>query len=240
LQTKNIKFTGLSYALSTSTLFTCIIKVLIGGLRPNFYEQCRPAVYLDALVASSSTTASQQSLVQYGTVEQLCTNTDKFSLYEVQKSFPSGHASSAFAGFVFLTLWLSAHFKTLGRPHENTTKKPQGPSVATTATTTTTIISLNEALHDPEKATAPPKPLSDQHFGAVPHWKLVLFAAPLCVATALSLSKVRDGWHHPVDVVCGAGIGTFFAVVAYKMVFWSVWDAKDNHVPRRSGVRGES
>ncbi|EUC39163.1 hypothetical protein COCCADRAFT_81249 [Bipolaris zeicola 26-R-13] len=192
-------FTGLSYALSTSTLFSCIIKVFIGGLRPNFYGICRPATYLP-----ESTTASAppvRSLVQYYTVDQLCTNPDKFTLNEAQKSFPASHASSAFAGFMFLALWLSAHYKTLGRAL-------QGPGCNF-------------------------KPLSDQYFDAVPHWKLIVFSTPLWVAVALSLFKLRDGWHHPVDVACGACIGAFFAVVAYKMVFWSVWDARDNHIPRR-------
>ncbi|EMD66177.1 hypothetical protein COCSADRAFT_353235 [Bipolaris sorokiniana ND90Pr] len=184
-------FTRLSYALSTSTLFSCIIKILIGGLRPNFYEICRPATYLpEPTTASAPPTRSR---IQYSTVDQVCTNTDKFSLNEAQKSFPASHASSAFAGFVFLALWLSAHYKTLGRF----------------------------------------KTLSGQYFDAVPHWKLIIFSTPLWVAVALSLSKLRDGWHHPVDVACGACIGGFFAVVAYKMVFWSVWDARDNHVPRR-------
>ncbi|EUC49537.1 hypothetical protein COCMIDRAFT_84388 [Bipolaris oryzae ATCC 44560] len=203
-------FTGLSYALSTSTLFSCIIKVLIGGPRPNFYEICRPAAYL-----LEPTAPHMWSIVQYYPVSQLCTNTDKFSLNEAQKSFPASHASSAFAGFVFLALWLSAQYKTFGRSRLDT--KHHNPVTET-------------VLHDPKSGL---KILSGRYFDAVPHWKIIIFSIPLWVAVALSLSKLRDGWHHPVDVVCGACIGTFFAVVAYKMVFWSVWDARDNHVPRR-------
>ncbi|EMD94910.1 hypothetical protein COCC4DRAFT_43272 [Bipolaris maydis ATCC 48331] len=207
-------FTGLSYALSTSTLFSCIIKVLIGGLRPNFYAICRPTTYLP----EPTTTASvppMPSYIQYSTVDQLCTNTDKLSLNEAQKSFPASHASSAFAGFVFLTLWLSAHYKTLGQSHHDTKRHN---------------VAAETALHNPKGSF---KTLSDQYFTAVSHWKLIVFSTPLWVAVVLSLSKLRDGWQHPVDVACGACIGGFFAVVAYKMVFWSVWDARDNHVPRR-------
>lgn len=116
---------------------------------------------------------------------------------------------------MFLALWLSAHYKTLGRSRLHTRHH--------NAVT-------NGTLQGPGCNF---KPLSDQYFDAVPHWKLIVFSTPLWVAVALSLSKLRDGWHHPVDVACGACIGAFFAVVAYKMVFWSVWDARDNHIPRR-------
>jgi hypothetical protein len=32
-----------------------------------------------------------------------------------------------------------------------------------------------------------------------------------CIATILAASKIRDGWHHPIDVVFGAIVGTAFA-----------------------------
>ena len=130
-------------------------------------------------------------------------------------SFPSGHASSAFAGFVFLTLWLTAHFKTFEHSRHD--------APALTAAIDT----------EPEDGRRSSLELfAEPFFGPVPHWKLLLSATPLCTAVILALSKIRDGWHHPVDVVCGAAIGTVFALMAYKMNFRSVWDVKDNHVPR--------
>jgi membrane-associated phospholipid phosphatase len=32
-----------------------------------------------------------------------------------------------------------------------------------------------------------------------------------CITTFLAASKVRDGWHHPIDVVFGAMVGTAVA-----------------------------
>lgn len=52
----------------------------------------------------------------------------------------------------------------------------------------------------------------------------MLFVAPLLLALIMAASKVRDGWHHPVDVVAGALIGTAFALMAYRMVYRGVWD----------------
>jgi membrane-associated phospholipid phosphatase len=66
----------------------------------------------------------------------------------------------------------------------------------------------------------------------VSHWKLVMFVLPWLVAVLIAASKIRDGWHHPVDVVFGAFIGTVLAHLAFKMVFRSVYNLRDNHVPR--------
>ena len=41
----------------------------------------------------------------------VCTNPDKSALKTAMTSFPSGHATSAFAGYVFLFLWMNAKLK---------------------------------------------------------------------------------------------------------------------------------
>ncbi|KAF2124762.1 PAP2-domain-containing protein [Dothidotthia symphoricarpi CBS 119687] len=64
------------------------------------------------------------------------------------------------------------------------------------------------------------------------HWKLVLFSLPWCVAVVIAGSKVRDRWHHPVDVVVGALVGTLFAHVAFGMVFRGVYGAGGNALPK--------
>jgi diacylglycerol diphosphate phosphatase/phosphatidate phosphatase len=67
--------------------------------------------------------------------------------------------------------------------------------------------------------------------GIIAHWKLLAFILPWCCATILAASKVRDGWHHPIDVVVGAMVGTAFATMAYAMSYRSVWDPATNHIP---------
>ncbi|RAR12091.1 molybdenum cofactor biosynthesis prote [Stemphylium lycopersici] len=202
----NAALMGLGYALTVSTLFVDFIKIFIGGLRPNFYQVCKPIHF-------QIPAGAHMSGPYYDTADQVCASTDESKLKEAQMSFPSGHACGAFAGFVFLALWLNAHFKTLGRSRSSTLPRR----------------AVDSSLESPPNAF---NPISDQHHGPVAHWKLILFAAPWCIASLLSLSKVSDGWHHPIDVVCGAILGTFFAFMAYRMVYWSIWDARDNHVPR--------
>lgn len=44
----------------------------------------------------------------------VCTNPDKQALKNAMTSFPSGHSTAAFSGFVFLFLWMNAKLKVWG------------------------------------------------------------------------------------------------------------------------------
>ncbi len=120
-------------------------------------------------------------------------------------SFPSGHSSAAFAGFGFLALYLNSKLKVIGRTHHHVQE----------------IGSKDEAAgaeEDTLKATS--------------HWKFVVWILPWLVALLIAASKVRDGWHHPIDVVFGGLVGILFAHMAYHCVFRSVYDGRINHLPR--------
>lgn len=126
-------------------------------------------------------------------------------------SFPSGHACAAFAGFGFLALYLNAKFGVLGH-------KPRVP--------------VKEDSEPGDRVQVSVEEVKGVHHARVSHWKLVLFVAPILVAVVIAASKVRDMWHHPIDVVFGGLVGTLFALMAYRMVFESVWDQKTNHLAR--------
>ena len=118
-------------------------------------------------------------------------------------SFPSGHACAAFAGFGFLALYLNAKYKVLS----------------------------NGGHFRDHYGNTEQRNWVGEEGQRVHHWKLILFMAPWCIALLLALSKIRDGWHHPVDVVFGALVGFLFAHMAYKMVYRSVYDWRTNHIP---------
>jgi diacylglycerol diphosphate phosphatase/phosphatidate phosphatase len=172
----------LGYALSTSTLSINIIKIFVGGLRPHFLTLCEPIVIAGTLPT-------------FFTAEHICTGNEKL-LREAQMSFPSGHSSAAFAGFVFLALFLNGRLKIFG-------------------------FGRQIGFAQPHKGDS----------GIIEHWKLIAFTLPWCIATILAASKVRDGWHHPIDVVFGAIVGTAFAHMAYAMAYRSIWNSQTNHIP---------
>jgi diacylglycerol diphosphate phosphatase/phosphatidate phosphatase len=174
--------TALGYALSTSTLFINLIKIFVGGFRPHFLAICDPIVIVG-------------SPPKFFTAEEICTGNPKL-IREALMSFPSGHATAAFAGFVFLSLFLNGRLKVFGFGR-----------------------TFGFCQWFPGD------------FGIVAHWKLCAFVLPWCIATMLAASKVRDGWHHPIDVVFGAVVGTAFAFMAYTMAYRSVWNAQTNHIP---------
>ncbi|KAF2827898.1 acid phosphatase/Vanadium-dependent haloperoxidase, partial [Ophiobolus disseminans] len=183
----NAALVGLGYALATSTLLIVLLKIFIGGLRPHFLTVCNPVM--------PPPVPGIGAYKQYYTASQVCLGPVK----EIQMSFPSGHASAAFAGFGFLALYLNAKFKIIsngGRFRETYGSREPGP--------------MTSRVH---------------------HWKSLLFALPWLVALLLSLSKIRDGWHHPIDILFGALIGTLFAHLAYRMCYRSVYDWKENHIP---------
>jgi membrane-associated phospholipid phosphatase len=94
---------GLVYALLTGSAFQVIVKTVIGGLRPHFLSECKPDI---------SSGATQHGLgfevVMYD--RSICTG-NKGRIDNALVSFPSGHTNIAFAGFVYLYLYLNAKLK---------------------------------------------------------------------------------------------------------------------------------
>ncbi|KAI1084090.1 acid phosphatase/Vanadium-dependent haloperoxidase [Whalleya microplaca] len=98
---------GLIYAAETASAFHVMIKWLVGGLRPNFYDVCRP----------DATGLNGIGYQQYMFTSEVCTNTDKAKLWDAMQSFPSGHSTTVFAGYVFLYLYLNAKLKVFANYH---------------------------------------------------------------------------------------------------------------------------
>lgn len=202
---------GLGYALATATLFQSFIKWFIGGLRPHFLTVCRPLSPPPLSVLGAAGHA-----VWYTAV--VCTG-DAKQVKEAQMSFPSGHSSAAFAGFGFLALYLNGKLKVVGRrPHgargEDGVEGAQGVYVPRSKEETCEDVHVDAGRR-------------------VSHWKVVVWVLPWLFAFLMAASKVRDCWHHPVDVLFGSLVGILFAHLAYWCVFRGVYDGRVNHIPRR-------
>ncbi|KAI7198239.1 hypothetical protein KC316_g3854 [Hortaea werneckii] len=100
---------GLLYSLITAAVFQVFLKWLIGGLRPHFLAVCKPRIPKD-----SNASGNGFDGVMYD--RSWCTG-DKNKIDDSLESFPSGHTTAAFAGFVYLYLYLNAKLKVWSNYH---------------------------------------------------------------------------------------------------------------------------
>jgi len=84
---------------------TVLLKNFVGRLRPNFFAMCNYKGYRDALSGNDTLYLSLTTAGAVGSLDH-CWETDIAKIHEAQYSFPSGHASFAFAGLTFLTFFL--------------------------------------------------------------------------------------------------------------------------------------
>ncbi|RDW66515.1 hypothetical protein BP6252_10150 [Coleophoma cylindrospora] len=101
---------GLLYSLITAAVFQVFLKWLIGGLRPHFLTVCKPNIP----VTAAQETGNGLNFIMYN--RDICTG-DPDEIDDSLESFPSGHSTAAFAGFVFLYLYLNAKLKVWSNYH---------------------------------------------------------------------------------------------------------------------------
>ncbi|KAG9009364.1 hypothetical protein FRB94_012181 [Tulasnella sp. JGI-2019a] len=99
----NTAFWGNIWGLATTSLFQVTIKTLIGGFRPHFLDVCNP----DPDMVARGGTGFQGIMFD----KSICRPSDAAQFREAQKSFPSGHTTTAAASGVFLALYLNAKLK---------------------------------------------------------------------------------------------------------------------------------
>jgi diacylglycerol diphosphate phosphatase/phosphatidate phosphatase len=114
---------GLLYALITAAVFQVFIKWLIGGLRPHFLAVCKPVIPdgLGVGGANSGIEGGVNGNIANGYRQimfdrSICTG-DRKEINDSLESMPSGHTTAAFAGFVFLYLYLNAKLKVFANYH---------------------------------------------------------------------------------------------------------------------------
>lgn len=101
---------GLLYSLITAAVFQVFLKWLIGGLRPHFLTVCKPNI--PTITAQETGNGLRQIMYD----RKICTG-DESEIDDSLESFPSGHSTAAFAGFVFLYLYLNAKLKVFSNYH---------------------------------------------------------------------------------------------------------------------------
>ncbi|EST08955.1 Phosphatidic acid phosphatase type 2/haloperoxidase [Kalmanozyma brasiliensis GHG001] len=95
---------GFVLAQALTVTVTTIIKCTVGRPRPDLIDRCQPA--------PGSVNASPYGLV----TDIICTvGVDNKILRDGFRSFPSGHASTSFAGFTYLSLYLAGKLHLFDR-----------------------------------------------------------------------------------------------------------------------------
>jgi len=93
---------GLVSTLIVGTFFQVVLKSFIGGLRPYFYDACRPNM------AALNRGGQGWGGVMYGI--EICTGAPR-DINKAITSFPSGHSCAAMGSALFVSLWLNAKLK---------------------------------------------------------------------------------------------------------------------------------
>lgn len=107
---------GLLYSLITAAVFQVFIKWLIGGLRPHFLTVCKPDISRATNTGIAEAGYSAQGFAQIYYTKDICTG-DPDEIDDSLESMPSGHSTAAFAGFIFLALYLNAKLKVFSNYH---------------------------------------------------------------------------------------------------------------------------
>jgi diacylglycerol diphosphate phosphatase / phosphatidate phosphatase len=151
------------------SIATDFVKTYVGYLRPVFYELCQPNDTYDT-----------------------CT-TDLSEENSGRKSFPSGHASTAFCGLTLLTLFLHNRFGI--------------PSIKTYAT-----IIPSTVVSEPNEMTVTYKrnPLRYRIYS-------ILSLLPMAIALFIAASRVHDNRHFPADVVAGSILGGTISMFVHNL-----------------------
>ncbi|KAJ6611751.1 phosphatidic acid phosphatase type 2/haloperoxidase [Mycena sp. CBHHK59/15] len=96
---------GLLKSLITAAVFQVWLKWLIGGLRPHFYAACQPNIQ-----PGSAPLGAGFASIMYD--RSVCTGDTK-TINDSLESFPSGHSTAAWAGLVYLALYINAQLKVM-------------------------------------------------------------------------------------------------------------------------------
>ncbi|KAK4184671.1 phosphatidic acid phosphatase type 2/haloperoxidase [Podospora australis] len=108
---------GLLYSLICAAVFQVFVKWLIGGLRPHFLAVCKPDLSLASNapgVKGAGYNGAGFTGIYY--TRQICTGDDD-EINDALESMPSGHTTAAFAGFIYLALYLNGRLKVFSNYH---------------------------------------------------------------------------------------------------------------------------
>ncbi|KAJ5158993.1 uncharacterized protein N7500_008644 [Penicillium coprophilum] len=186
----NVGWMGLALALASAWTATQGLKTLVGRPRPDLLARCDPDV---ERVAEFTVSGLGESVRGAATLVswEICRDKSDSLRIDGFVSFPSGHSSFAFAGLIYLTLWLCSKF-SIAFPY-----LPRYP--------------IEDQSHRDDSTSVRKR-------GAAPPVYLMLIAfLPTATACFIAASRWFNYRHHAFDILFGAAVGIFFAYIGFKM-----------------------
>lgn len=194
----NAGWMGLALAYAVAFTITNGAKEVLGKPRPNLLARCNP----DISRQSSAIAGGIGDQIEEGISLfdwRICRNTGSL-LDEGFRSFPSGHSSLAFAGLVYLALWLCAKLG-ISVPYLG----PQNlPSTSDMPNLTPIAKKKDDVASARTQAAAPPTYL------------IIFPLIPIGGAIFISSTRYSDFWHHGFDVLTSAILGILTAWLGFR------------------------
>lgn len=228
-------WTGLALSCATAWIITNGMKNLFGHWRPDLLSRCNPDVanIANYAVGGYPNSAEGSYLVSW----QICQSTDRSTLDDGFRSFPSGHASFSAAGLIYLSLFLASK---LAITIPFLAPRPYGPSPTyfsafpsrMTNNNSRTSRSPNSSAADPyhkvesiEMQSNPTLSGASENStiaarnqsAAPPLYLLVTIAIPLLTSIYITATRYSDFRHHGFDVLFGFFLGAVSAIYSFRL-----------------------
>ncbi|KAK2755896.1 hypothetical protein FQN54_005692 [Arachnomyces sp. PD_36] len=210
----NAGWMGLGFALAGAFMVTEGLKDLYGKPRPDMLSRCDPDL---SDIAAHAVSGLGRDLPGAPVMVSwtICRNKSSNLSRDGFVSFPSGHASFAWSGMGYLTLWicskLAVRIPYLTR-HRSKEIEPSSPRIDEKG--------IDEHEGQNGSVTTPSQPsLPAQHLtnAAPPIYLVILTFIPLGVAFYIASTRWVDNRHFGFDIICGSLIGIAFAWLGFRL-----------------------
>ncbi|XRM38851.1 hypothetical protein ABZX51_002247 [Aspergillus tubingensis] len=181
---------GLALSLAGAFFLTSGLKDVVGKPRPDLLARCQPDL-ANLTTYAVGGLGLQRTESPVMVTSAICKNPDASVIKAGFAAFPSGHSSFAWAGLLYLSLWLGAKF-AVAVPVRSVTFIAGGGDKKT------------ESSFSRASAVAAP-----------PLYLLVLISVPVGGALYICASRYMDYMHAGWDILGGSLIGIVFAILGF-------------------------
>ena len=202
---------GLGLSLASALMITEGLKDVAGRPRPHLLAVCNPDTSSDSIArwrVGGLGGSNLDSAVPIIVTWEICRTANTGDLHNAFASWPSGHSSTSWAGFLYFTLFICAKCGV------------QIPFLSSTSSERRHVSTFDDD-GDEDRKSAPPR----NHAAAPPVYLLLIAAIPIGAAFYISISRWFDYHHHPFDIISGSLIGIACAWFSFRLY----------HLPIRSG-----